>query len=218
MHRVAIGVQEADGDGFHPIVHQGFGGGPHVIQVQLGDNFAVTVQPFRHLQPAAARHQRGGILQKQIVNIVALLGTHFQNVAETARGDQAKPGAFAFNQRVGHQGGAVHNLPNIGQRQPGGGDDLPQPFQRANRRVRRGGEAFMQPDIVAFGIEQDEVGERAANIETDTVAWGCGHAILLRRGAAIQTGSPSSAPTRRAPSVSKLQMRARSAAVTTAAG
>ena len=48
-------------------------------------------------------------------------------------------------------------------------------LQRANRGVVSRGQAFVEADFVALRIEQDEVGEGAADVETDTIAVGGRH-------------------------------------------
>ena len=53
--------------------------------IERGQHVAVSVQPFGNFQAVAARHQRFGELQEKVVDVVALLGAHLQDVAEAAR-------------------------------------------------------------------------------------------------------------------------------------
>jgi len=144
----------------------------HAVEIERGDDLAVAVDALGDLQAAAAGDQGFGVLQEQVVNIVALLGAHFDDVAKSGGCDQAELRAAALDQRVGDQGGAVHDLADIRKLQAGRGDDLGQALQRADGRVLRGGEAFVQSDIRALGIEQNEVGEGAADVEADAIARG----------------------------------------------
>ena len=130
MRGVAIGMQKTDGDGFHSVGLQRPGGGAHGVEVQRNDGVAIPVHAFRHFQPVAAGHQRIGVLQEQVVDVVALLGPHLQDVAEALRGDQAQFRPAPLDQRVGDQRGAVDDIADIGQPKPGGADDFRQPGHR----------------------------------------------------------------------------------------
>ncbi len=132
----------------------------------------------------AARHERVGELQEQVVDVVALLGAHLEDVAEAARGDQAEARAAALDQGVGDQGGAVHDVADVGEGQVCAAcSSSVEALQRADRRVVRRGQALVQADVVALRVEQDEVGEGAADVETDAIAGGGGHSgvLALRR-------------------------------------
>ena len=110
MRGVAVGVQEADRRCLYPGIAQGFGRGFHLRRVQRRHDAPVAVHPFADLQPIPARHQRLWILQKQVVNVVALLGAHLQQVTKAARRDQAERRSVALDDRVGHQRGAVQDF------------------------------------------------------------------------------------------------------------
>ena len=170
---IPVRMQEAHGDGVHAVGGEAARLGGDRVEVERDEGVAVAVHALGHLQPAAARHQRLGILQEQVVDVVALLGAHLQDVAEALGGDEAEAGAAPLDQRVGHQRRAVDDLAHVGQRQAGIGHDLRQALQRADRGVVRSGEAFVQPDAAINGVEQDEVGEGAADVEADAEA---GHA------------------------------------------
>ena len=87
------------------------------VGIERGQHVAVAVHAFRHFEAVAARHQRVGELQEQVVDVVALLGAHLQDVAEALRGDQAEARAAALDQGVGDQRGAVHDVADVGERQ-----------------------------------------------------------------------------------------------------
>ncbi len=175
MRWIAVGVEEADGDRLDPFGYQALRHGAHLVGIERGQHVAVAVDAFRHLQAMAARHQRVGELQEQVVDVVALLGAHLQDVAEAARGDQAQARAGALDQGVGDQGGAVDHVADVGERELGGVQQFGEALQRADRGVVRRGQALVEADFVALRVEQDEVGEGAADVETDTIAGGGGH-------------------------------------------
>ena len=170
MRRIAIGVQEADGDRLDAFGDQALRDGAHLGGFERREHVAVAVHAFGHFQAMAARHQRIREVQEQVVDVVALLGAHLQDVAEAARGDQAEARAAALDQGVGDQRGAVDDVADVGERQAGGAQQLGEAFQRADGWVVRRGQALVQADFVAFRIQQYEVGEGAADVEADAVA------------------------------------------------
>jgi hypothetical protein len=173
--RLPVGIQEADRHRPRAGAAQRAGGAAHRFVVQRGDHAAVAVDALGHFQPAPARHQRFGKRQEQIVDVVALLGAGFQHVGEAGGGDQAQHGALALDHRVGDERGAVDDLRHLGQRRAVVGDDAVQPLQRADRRVLRRGEAFVQPQRAGGRIGQHEIGEGATDIETKAQAGGRGN-------------------------------------------
>ena len=51
-----------------------------------------------------------------------------------------------------------------------------QTFHRADRRIGRGGQTFVQGDLAGLRIMQDEIGEGPTDVETDAIAVrGVGH-------------------------------------------
>ena len=159
MRGIAVGVQEADGDRLDALRAQAQRGGAHFGGIQRGQNVAVAVQPFGHFQAVAAGHQRFGELQEQVVDVVALLGAHLQDVAEAARGDQAEPGAGALDQRVGDQRGAVHRVADVGEGQAGGGQQFGQTLQ-----VRRPMDRAAWSGICAGGSRGAAVSSRMKSV------------------------------------------------------
>ena len=74
----------------------------------------------------------------------------------------------------------MDHVADIRQRELGGVQQLGEALERADRGVVRRGQAFVQADVVALRVEQDEIGEGAADVETDTVAVGGGHSAILQ--------------------------------------
>ena len=122
----------------------------------------------------AALHQRIGVGEEQVVDVIALLGPGFQHIAEPRGGDEAQLRALALDHRVGDEGGAVHNFCH--RRKVGAvpGDDMAQPVQRADRRVLRRGEALVQMQGTGGRVGEDEVGEGATNVEAQAEVGGHG--------------------------------------------
>ncbi len=108
-------MQEADRDRLDAVIDEPAHGGAHLVRVERRDHAPVAVHPLADLQPVAPRHQRIGEAEEQVVDVVALLGAHFEAVAEALRGQQAEPRAAPLDDRVGDQRRAVHDLAHVGR-------------------------------------------------------------------------------------------------------
>src|SRR6188474_2577382 len=127
----------------------------------------------------AARNERLGKTQKKIVDVVALLGAHFERIAETSCRQQAEPGATPLDDRVGDKRGAMENLSNIGERYAGFGREFSQALERRDRRVLRCRQTFIESNALPLGVVENKVGKRPSNIEADTMSW-FGHDTTIR--------------------------------------
>ena len=184
MGRVAVAVEEADRDRLAAGGIQLTGGVAHGLGIERGDDLAVTVDPLGHLEAELPRNQRIGEGQEQVVNVVALLRPHFEDVAEALGGDQAELGALAFDHGVGDERGAVDDVADIGERDAGHVDELAQPDQRRFGRVVRRRQALVQAHRALLRVVEDEIGEGAADVEADTptIAHGAVSAIERFKG------------------------------------
>jgi hypothetical protein len=126
----------------------------------------------------APRHQRIREAEKQVVDVVALLGAHFERVAEAPRGEQAEARAAPLDDRIGHQCGAVDDLRHLGEPDAGLGSERRKPLERRNRRVPRRGQALVERNAAVTAVIEDEIREGAADIEADPVV--CGHACAIQ--------------------------------------
>ena len=103
----------------------------------------------------------------------SVVGADLQDVAKAARG-----GAGRGGRRCARSGAlvtsAVDHIADLGEGQSGCLQQFGEALQRANRGVVRRGQAFVEADSLRR-IEQDEVGEGAADVETDTIAVGGRH-------------------------------------------
>ena len=89
----------------------------HLAIIERLDHSPLAVEALGYLEPAVTGYQGLRKFEEQIVNIVALLGTHLQDVAETRGGEQPHASAaFALDDGVGHQCGAMHDIVHLGQR------------------------------------------------------------------------------------------------------
>ena len=113
VDRVLVGVQEADRERLHSVLHQLTDLAADRIRIHRLEHGAVAAHPLRDLAAVAARSQRLGKRQEEIVDVVALLRTHLQDVPEAASRQQPEPRAVALDDGVGHEGGAVHDVADV---------------------------------------------------------------------------------------------------------
>ena len=92
VHRVAVGVQEADRERLDPVLHQLAHLAAHRAWVDRLQHGAVAAHPFADLAAVAPGGEGFGEGQEEVVDVVALLGAHFEDVAESAGGQQPEPG------------------------------------------------------------------------------------------------------------------------------
>ena len=171
VHRVEEREQEAHGDALDPFLGDGGDGAVELRFVDPGDHRAVTVDTARDPQAQAARHQGCGPV---LVDPVDQLGrarepADFEYVPEIPVGDQGGPRALALDHRVGGDRGAVADPV-----EPFGGDA--RPVEEAFDGFHHGLGPVVVP-IEQLGdrhlsggiLDQDDVGEGAADIDSDAV-------------------------------------------------
>jgi hypothetical protein len=169
VHRIAIGVQERDRDRLDTVGREGAGRPPHGLAIERNDDIAVAVDPLRDLQTPPPRHERVGKAQEEVVDVVALLGPDFEDVAEPGRAEEAEPGAAPLDQRVRDERRAVQDLADRRERHPRSLQQFGEAGERTLGRILRRREAFVEADRRLGRIEQDEIGECPADVEADTV-------------------------------------------------
>ena len=159
---IAVAVEEAD--------HQGVG--LHFAKARddgfefrlLGrvQNPARGIERDVRLESAVARDQRREA-RLQAVSVRPVAAAQLQHVAKAPAGKQCRPAALAFDQRVDGDGGAVDGGLQTG-------DVDVRAFERRHetpRRVGRGARHLGDFHAPVGGIDGDEVGKRAADIDAD---------------------------------------------------
>ncbi len=143
VRRVLVGVQQAHGDRFDPRLDEPADLGLRLLEIERHDDLAVPADALVDLAPQATRHQWLGKFEKQVMDVVALLGPHFEDVAEPLRRQQPDARAAPFDQRVGHQRRAVDQGVEVGHFEAGRRQQLAEAVDRAARRVLRRRQAFV---------------------------------------------------------------------------
>ena len=112
MVRVAVGIQEAARNRLHARVQEGASLSARP-RGRSPDDIAVAVDTFGDLEAPVAGNERFRERQEQVVDVVALLGSHLQDVAEARCRDQPQLRALAFDDRVRHERRAMHDLTDV---------------------------------------------------------------------------------------------------------
>ena len=117
-----------------------------------------------HLEPHVAIGDRDEIAP-QAPGAAAVAAAHLQRVAKPARGDDADFRPAPFQQRVGADRGAMHDrlhARRAAQRRS--------PLRNPSASSPRRDGTFARAERAASGIQQEQVGERAADIDPDNDA------------------------------------------------
>ena len=124
--------------------------------------------------PQPAQRERLGRRQQQVIALRLQSLTHLQNVAMPLGGQQPDPRALAFKQGVGGNRGAMHDAFGGGEQsrevQAKTDGQILQSIKHADRLVLRRGGGFGEGGD-AIGIDGDEIGEGAPDIDADAVGF-----------------------------------------------
>ena len=167
--RVLVRMEEADGQGLHSSRDQVGDLAAHLVEVDRRDDHAVPGRPLVDLAPQIPEGQRLRELQKEVVDVIALLDAHLERVAEPPRREEPERCTRALDDGVGDQRRPVDELIDLREREPGGSEQLVQPLERTRRRVLRRGQALVDPDPPAHRVQQHEVGEGAPDVKADPI-------------------------------------------------
>ena len=169
MVRRLVGVQQAYGDRLDTVVDQSADLAAGLVVVKRADHTARTVDAFVDLPAQPPRRQRFGKLQEQVMDVVALLGPHLEDIAEPPGGEKPEPAAAPLDDGVGDQRRAVHDLADARERDAETLQHLRHAVHGANRGILGRGQALVQVQPAARGFDQDEIGEGSADVETEPV-------------------------------------------------
>ena len=190
MNAVPVTVQQADRDGLDARIGEFAGELPDPIGIERRFNGAVGVEPLFDLEPQTARHQRHHRPDRQVVEVVARLPPEFEDIAETFGRDQRDARPASLDQCVRRLGGRVYQRGDHAGFEFLSVQEGPDSGGGAEGDIRRIRRHFRGTRYAAIGIEQHEVGERAADIEAQAIAAparslcrrGC-HRVAVRKAA-----------------------------------
>ncbi|MCY1237242.1 hypothetical protein D3C81_1169680 [compost metagenome] len=162
-------MQEADGDRLEAGIAEGLRGAAYRGFVQRRDDLALRIEPLRNLDAVHARHQYGRLGHAVVEQVRAGLAADFEDVAKPLRGDQADLRPLALDDQVGGHGGAVADVRDLAGGDAVLAEQLGNPAVDGLRRVMRGGGNLVEMHGSCGFVDHGEVGERPADIDTDSV-------------------------------------------------
>ncbi len=142
-----------------------FGGGEllcesaQFLRRGLDEDFAVAGGAFVDTEAEIFRDQWLDAVEEEIIELGAGLASDFDGVFEAFGGDECGAGAFAFEQRVGADGGAVE------EDDVAFGSDFLECFDDGLRGIGGGRKDFQHAEAAVFS--PDAVGEGAAGVDGD---------------------------------------------------
>ena len=167
---VGIAVEEADGERLDAVlVHQLPGRGAHADAIERLLFPPVIEDASRDLAAQVTRRQRLRKSKPQVEQVVPLLETHIEYVAEALGHQHADACALALDHGVRDQGRAVRDRFDVPDRDAGSREQQLDPVQDGHRRVGGRGQLLVDRHRSAARVEEREVRERAADIDAHAI-------------------------------------------------
>ena len=139
-------------------------GVPDGVLVERHEDLAARAQALRHLEAAAARHERRRPPVEHVVHPEEVAAADLEHVAEALGRDEAGPGALALEERVDADGRAVDDEPAV--REPRA--RLVDAAEHAVEEIARRAERLGGDDRAGGLVERDQVREGAADVDADS--------------------------------------------------
>ncbi len=164
-------MQEADRDSLDLLRLEGEHGRFQRRLVERPQRRAFRADALVDLGAALARNQRRGLAHVVVVDGWPGLAPEFQHVAEPLGRQQAGARAPALDDDVGRDGRAMAEIADLRAVDAGIGHELPQPGLDGLGGIARRGGHLEEADRAVILVHQDEVGERATDVDTDSHHW-----------------------------------------------
>ena len=160
MRRIAVAVQEGDGNRLDLRRAAGLGDGVDVARLQRCDDRTIGIQTLGYLEAPFAGHEGVWRVEVQVVEVRAVAAPDRQHVTEAACGDQRRAHALAFGDRIDDRGAAMHELGDALRADPAQFNGR----ENAARLVLHRGQVLRHGQAAVGFIPCHEVGEGAAHI------------------------------------------------------
>ena len=160
---IGIGMEKAHRHRIDALARQLGAGGAHAFAAQALAHLARGIKPLVDLERQVPRHQRARAVEEEVVGLGPVAAADHVDVARAARDEEADLGALALDQRVDGDGRTVDQGFEMARVEPG----LADRFDDAVHRIARRGQRLGMMDPSGTGIERDEIGEGAADIDSD---------------------------------------------------
>ena len=162
-------VEEADRDRLHAL-------GEELVHRRLGrfarernDDLPARVDPLLHLDPEIALDELRRLLPPEVVEARHAKVPELEHVAEAARRDEAGERPLVLEDRVGRDRRAVPDLRHVRPGEGGLVEDLRE-TARDRLRVVLDARGHLAGEDPAPGVEEHDVGEGSADVDTDAIA------------------------------------------------
>ena len=164
VRAVGIGIDETDADRFQAFCGDGACDLSRLILVERPVDLTAGIHPLGDREPEASPDDRTGLGLIRIVEMLAMLTTDLDRVAETFGRDETRIGIAALDQRVGARRGAVHQIGYVRDRDP----RLPDRLQHADRPVGARRQHLRRLLLPGVFLPRKKIGERPAYINPDS--------------------------------------------------
>ena len=177
-------MQEADGDGLDARVLQEADLAADGILVERRDDFAVRRGHALSDDAAVAalderaRLPREVLLDREVERL--LVARDVEDVAEALGGDQADGGALVRQRDVRRDGRAVEQVVDLRQLHAGLRAEAVDALDDAAGGIVGGGRDLVDGDATRLFVDEDQVGEGAADVYSDALHGGCSPAFRCR--------------------------------------
>ena len=173
VRRVEVRVKQADGDRLDACGLQLADPLAHLVVVERDEHVAVRDgDALLHGQAVAALDERARLpgqllLEREVVRL--LVPRDVEDVAHPVRRDQPDLRARVREHDVGRDGRAVEEVVDLGERDAGLAAEIVDALDRPARRVVRRGRDLVDGDPTRLLVDEDQVGERAADVDADAL-------------------------------------------------
>jgi hypothetical protein len=163
---IRVAIDEADRDHLRARRGQALGRAHDASLVERPHHRAVGPHAFIDFEPPPARHQRHGLLPREVVEVRRPHAADLQHVAEAARGDEPGDGADLLEDGVGCHRGAVDDLRHRVGLDPGGAEQCGEARHHREAGILRRGRDLADAQG-AVGQLQDDVREGSTDVDAD---------------------------------------------------
>jgi hypothetical protein len=167
--RIAIGVEEQEGERLGAVAHRLRRRGQKLCLVERDQHPAAPSHALIDLEPHRPANQRLVLAEEQVVGFRPVDAADLVDVAKAPRGEQRAAGAFALQQRIDRNRGAVQEQRGIGERASGVVEGAMHAVDQPGWRRQH----LAEPQFAGLAGQHCHVGERAADIGGDPQAIGC---------------------------------------------
>jgi hypothetical protein len=158
-------VQQADRDRLDAFGGQLADDPARVVLVEGLPDLAVGQEPLADFAAEPPRHEGRRRIDEEVVHVVAAFVANLERVTKALGGQERRPRALALDERVGRERRAVDDGPHgaCGNRRLL--EERTDALLDRVRRIFRRGEDLAHARGTACLVDDDEIGERAADVD-----------------------------------------------------